>query len=40
MPRKITPVVFTLQAITMLSRHTNTAKLGRLQLKCGGCDFA
>ena len=40
MPRKIIPVVLMLWASTTLGRHTNTAKLGRLQLKYGGCDFA
>lgn len=33
-------VVLTLQARTTFSRHTNTAKLGGLQLKYGGCDSA
>jgi len=40
MPRKIVPVVIKLRASTTLSRHTNTAKLGRLPLKYSGCDFA
>lgn len=39
MPRKIIPVVSMLRARTTLGRHTNTAKLGRLQLKYSGCDF-